>query len=270
MVSGGLKMRDFTDKTIIITGATSGIGRALATNLSEMNARLILISRSEKKLNQLYDQLTSKSANPVYVYAADLTNSHACKAVFEKIINDHHKIDAVINNAGIGVFEYAHLTQTEDMLHMFQLNLFSIVESIKILLPFFKKQSFGHIINIASIAGKMATPKASIYSASKSALIAYTNALRLESETDRLFISTVNLGPVKTNFFKRADPSGSYQKQVARYMLTPDDVANKIIKVLFKRKREINLPWWMAFGTKIHYLFPTLIERLFRSQFSKK
>lgn len=263
-------MKNFSNKTMIITGATSGIGRALAFKLTQLEANLILISRSEEKLNQLHEQLSKKKPNQIQVYAADLSNRTACQTLFKKIIRNHSQIDVLINNAGLGIFESAHLTQTNDIDRMFKLNVFAVIESLKVMIPFFQTQSFGHIINIGSMAGKMATPKAAVYSATKSALIAYTNALRLEIETSDLLITTVNLGPVKTNFFKQADPDGGYQKSVARYMLTADQVANAIIKNLFKRKREINLPWWMAIGAKLHHQFPTLIEKLLKQQFNKK
>ncbi len=265
-----INLKKIADKTIIITGATSGIGRALAIKLSKRQANLILISRSEAKLNQLHDELSTKSNSDIQVYAADLSNRGACQTVFEKVIRNCRQIDGLINNAGLGIFEYGHLTQTNDLDRMFQLNVYSIIESLKVMIPFFQTQKYGHIINIGSMAGKMATPKASVYSATKSALIAYTNAVRLEVETNDLLITTVNLGPVNTNFFKQADPTGDYQQSVSRYMLTADEVADKIIKNLFIRKREINLPWWMAIGAKIHYQFPTLVETMLKKQFNKK
>ena len=265
-----INLKKMYQKTIIITGATSGIGRALAIKLTHLGANLILISRSEAKLNQLHDELSAISNSDIEVYAADLSNRNACQTVFEKVIRNRHQIDGLINNAGVGIFEYGHLTQTSDIDRMFQLNVYSTIESLKVMIPFFQTQRFGHVINIGSMAGKIATPKASVYSATKSALIAYTDAVRLEVETKELLFTTVNLGPVKTNFFKQADPTGDYQQSVSRYMLTADEVADKIIKNLFKRKREINLPWWMAAGAKLHHQFPTLVETMLKKQFNKK
>ena len=83
-------------------------------------------------------------------------------------------------------------------------------------------------------------------------------------------MTTVNLGPVKTNFFNVADPFGNYQQSVEKYMLDPNDVAEKIVKVLFTNKREINMPKWMDVGSRFYQVFPSLIERLLKSQFNKK
>ncbi|WP_371817644.1 SDR family NAD(P)-dependent oxidoreductase [Amphibacillus sp. MSJ-3] len=263
-------MGNLSEKSIIITGATSGIGLSLARGLAKLNTNLILVSRSEEKLKQLQTDLKQISNGQVQIYVADLMNRTECHSVFNKIIEHNQKIDGLINNAGIGVFESADLINHEDIDQMVQLNLLSVIETTQLLIPIFKKQQFGHLINIASFAGKMATPKSAVYSATKSGVIAYTNAVRLEIETNNIFVTSVNLGPVKTSFFNRADPTGQYQKAVSAYMLDPDYVANKIIKYLFKRKREINLPWWMSLGSKIHYLFPTIVEQLLRKQFSKK
>lgn len=228
------------------------------------------MSRSNEKLQALKQDLSKQSEAPVQVYQADLTNKEACSTIFKEIIKNNSRIDGLINNAGMGVFEYAERTKTEDIDQMINLNIRSVIEATKQIIPVFKAQQFGHLINVASFGGKMATPKSSVYSATKGAVIAYSNAVRLEIETDRIFVTTINLGPVKTSFFNQADPEGSYQKAVARYMLDPEDVADKIIKSLFKRKREINLPWWMAVGAKIHHQFPTLVEKLMSSQFRKK
>ncbi|WP_440895790.1 SDR family NAD(P)-dependent oxidoreductase [Amphibacillus sp. Q70] len=263
-------MRNLTDKTIVITGATSGIGRSLTENLAKLNAKLILVSRSEQKLQQLQLEISKSSNNQAQIYAADLTNRTECRAIFNEIIATNQRIDGLINNAGLGIFESAHLTHSEDIDRMFQLNVLAVIEATQLIIPIFKKQQSGHLINIASFAGKMATPKSSVYSATKSAVIAYSNAVRLEIETKDIFVTSVNLGPVKTAFFNQADPTGQYQQAVSRYMLEPDHVADTIIKHLFSRKREINLPWWMSVGAKLHHQFPTLVEKTLKNQFRKK
>lgn len=263
-------MKRIFSKTIIITGATSGIGLALTEKLAALGANLILISRSEHKLFSLKADLNQFSASHVQVYPVDLIDRRASQVVFQKIIQSNQQIDAIINNAGLGIFEAAHLTSADDIERMFQLNVHSIIDALTAMIPVYTKQGHGHIINIASFAGKMATPKSAVYSASKAAIIAYSNAVRLEIETKDILVTTVNLGPVRTPFFNQADPSGTYQKAVSSYMLEPSHVADKIIKNLFKRKREINLPWWMAIGAKIHHQFPTLTEKLLTNQFNKK
>src|SRR5690625_3483897 len=122
-------MNRFAGKTIIITGATSGIGRSLALKLAEKQANLVLISRSSQKLIDLKSELTQFGSSDIQIFTADLSNRQSTRDVFQTIIRDKPIIDALINNAGVGVFEYAHLTKQEDVDQMFQLNVYSIIRS---------------------------------------------------------------------------------------------------------------------------------------------
>ncbi|MFB1050432.1 SDR family NAD(P)-dependent oxidoreductase [Paraliobacillus sp. JSM ZJ581] len=263
-------MRNFLNKTILITGASSGIGEGLATSLAAHGANLILLARSTDKLDALKQSLENNYSIHCDVYSVDLANRKARTDTFKKIYQQYPTIDALINNAGFGIFDSIEEAKISDIEQMFQVNVLSLVESIQQLLPSLSAAKKGHIINIASFAGKIATPKSSIYGATKHAVLGFSNALRLEIEQQDLYVTTVNLGPVKTNFFQTADPSGNYQKNVERYMLYPNDVVDAIVHALFKRKREINLPKWMEIGSRLYHLFPVMTERLLKKQFNKK
>ncbi|WP_182199468.1 SDR family NAD(P)-dependent oxidoreductase [Paraliobacillus salinarum] len=263
-------MHDFLNKTILITGASSGIGEGLAKSLAARGANLILLARSKDKLYDMKKVMKSEFSIQCDVYVVDLANSQARTEVFKRISEHYSTIDALINNAGFGIFDSIEDIKTSDMEKMFQVNVLALIEGIQILYPALSTAQKGHIINIASIAGKIATPKSSVYGATKHAVLGFSNALRLEVEQEDLYVTTVNLGPVKTNFFQTADPSGNYQKNVARYMLDPNDVVEKIIDTLFKRKREVNLPRWMELGSRLYHLFPGITERLLKKQFNKK
>ncbi len=263
-------MRDFSNKIVLLTGASSGIGEGLAKSLASNGANLILIARSTDKLYSLKERLQYDYQIECVVYSVDLSNQEAWITTLKEINQNYPRIDALINNAGFGIFDQVEEAKTEEIERMFQVNVFALIESVKQLLPSFLAAQQGHIINIASIAGKIATPKSSVYSATKHAVLGFSNALRLEVEKHGVFVTTVNLGPVRTNFFNIADPSGSYQKNVNRFMLDPNDVVEAITKSLFKQKREINLPRWMEIGSRLYHLFPQLSERILAKQFNKK
>ncbi|GGM22308.1 oxidoreductase [Paraliobacillus quinghaiensis] len=263
-------MRDFNGKTIIITGASSGIGEGLSHKLAACGANLILLARSGDKLKKLQTILEKEHTINCKYYTVDLSDRKAWKETLIKIEEEHPTIDAIINNAGFGVFDTVQEADYQDIEKMFQVNVLALMEGVQSLLPHFVSKKQGHIINVASFAGKIATPKSSAYSASKHAVIGFSNALRLEVENKGIFVTTVNLGPVRTNFFQVADPSGNYQKSVDQFMLEPEVVVDQIIKALFRRKREINLPRWMELGSRFYHLFPWLSERLLRKQFNKK
>ena len=130
-----------------------------------------------------------------------------------------------------------------------------------------RERKIGTIVAIASIAGKIATPKSSVYSATKFALIGYFNALRLELKKDNVHVMTVNPGPVATNFFNIADEDKSYQKSLGGKTLTPKLVVSKIIKGIDKKKREVNLPFKLVLAVKISQLFPRLSDRMLLNMF---
>ncbi|MEN1970171.1 SDR family oxidoreductase [Lentibacillus sp. N15] len=259
------------NKRIIVTGASSGIGEHLCWHIAKHGGIPIMIARSGDKLEKLQEKLKGEFAVKAYIYQTDVTDHEAYSDVLAQIVADHQQIYGLINNAGAGVFAAVEEIQWDDLERMFQLNVFGLINGTKQLLPHFSaNRRICHIVNIASLAGKVATPKSAVYAATKHAVLGFTNVLRLEVERKKIYVTAVNLGPVKTDFFTQADPTGSYQKNVSRYMLDPDKVAKKVIKHLFQKKREINLPHWMAFGAKLYQLFPSLIERLAGKKLYKK
>ncbi|MCZ0701803.1 short-subunit dehydrogenase [Natronobacillus azotifigens] len=263
-------MRNFKGKTIIVTGATSGIGEKTCEQLIKHKAQVIMIARSTEKLKKMQEKLFNLYQRSSEFYTVDLSNQSEWKQTLEEIMKKHQSIDGIINNAGFGIFDHAVTMTSEDIEKMFQVNVFAIMEATKALLPYFMKQKHGHIINIASFAGKIATSKSSIYSATKHAVLGYTNAVRSEVKPYGVYVTSVNLGPVRTAFFQTADPSGAYQKAVSRYMLDPESVAKHIIKNLFKPKREINLPKWMEFGSRMYAMAPGIAEKLMSGSLNKK
>lgn len=266
----GFEMSRLRNKNIIITGASGGIGEHLAWRIAKLGGTPILIARSEEKLAAITTSIVAKYKREAFYYCTDLTDQKELKQTVELIVEKHGYIDGVVNNAGAGKFQYAWEEDQHQVEWMFRINVFAVMEVNRLLLPLFIKQGHGHILIVASQAGKMATPKSSTYAASKHAIIGYANALRMELEDKGIIVTTVNPGPVETGFFAIADPDGKYKKQVQRFMLKPEYVAKKIAGSLLKRKREINLPLWMEAGSRIHHLMPGVVERVLKRSFHKK
>ena len=133
-----------------------------------------------------------------------------------------------------------------------------------------KESRKGHIINIVSMAGLIATGKSSLYSATKFAAIGFSNALRLELMLYGVYVTTVNPGPIRTAFFDQADPDGVYLQSVERFLLEPDAVAKKIVKIIGKNKRELNLPILLNLAHKFYTLFPKLADKFAGETFNYK
>jgi len=259
-----------TGKKIVITGASSGIGERIAVRVAEAGAVPILLARSEEKLHALAERIREQSAAEIVWYPCDLADQGAVCEVFQRIFQDVGRVDALVNNAGFGVFERVEDTSMDAFRSMFDVNVLGLIQCVKEVLPFMKEAREGHIVNIASQAGKISTPKSAGYASTKHAVLGFTNGLRMEIEPYSIGVTAVNLGPVQTNFFERADPGGTYKKSVERYMLDSDDVAQKVVEYLFTSKREINMPGWMELGAKAYQLAPGLMEKMLGKQFKKK
>ena len=249
-------------KTVVITGASSGLGATLAKKLSSYKCTLILISRSHDKLRNLTEELRNLYQIEVAYYSVDISDKQAVQHTFEQIFLQFSKIDILINNAGFGLFQTLEEASIESYEEMIKVNYLGAVYCTKQVLPIMLKKQKGHIINICSQAGKVGTPKSTAYAASKHAILGFSNSLHYELKPRNIHVTAVNPGPIRTSFFEISDPSGSYQKNIASYLLEPEEVADCVIKGIIRPRREINLPWWMDIGSRLFHLFPSLMDRL--------
>lgn len=259
------------EKKIIVTGASSGIGEKIAKEIASLGGTPILLARSHDKLLSIQNEIYRRYNQECAVYPVDLTNIESIKRVITEILKEHNELHGLINNAGVGIFDSIATMDFEEVMEMFQLNVFAGMQLVQEILPHFKNRKDNiHIVNIISQAAKISTPKSAGYAASKQAMLAFTNVLRQECKPLGINVMGVNLGPVKTNFFERADKDGTYEKNVEKYMLDPKKVAKKIVHHLFTNKREINLPWWMEAGSVTYRLIPGMMEKVLKKQFEQK
>ncbi|MDR2976442.1 MAG: SDR family NAD(P)-dependent oxidoreductase [Streptococcaceae bacterium] len=166
------------------------------------------------------------------------------------------KIDILVNNSGFGLFDNLTNLSDDQVDEMFKVNTLDAIKLTRKLKP-------TKLVNIASISAKLPTKKASVYAASKAALIVFGEALRFEGVN----VLNVNTGPVSTKFHA-ARPD--YLRKVGSYVLTADVVAEKIVKNLDTHKRELNLPWQLAFASKLRAIFPGLVDTMSQRFFNYK
>ncbi|MBJ6363836.1 SDR family NAD(P)-dependent oxidoreductase [Paenibacillus sp. GCM10012307] len=253
-------------KKVVITGATSGIGLLLAQTLSQRGAIPIITGRSSSKLAEAMNTIPGEQKG----YVLDVTNQEQVDTVMAQIIAEHQGIDVLVNNAGFGMFESIVEAPVEHYAQMMDTNYLGLVRCTKAVLPDFLRRDSGHIINIASMAGKIGTAKSTGYTATKHAVLGFTNALRAELAGSGIAVSAVNPGPIDTPFFATADPGGTYVNNVKWFMMPPDRVVQAIIKVIEQRKAEVDLPRTAAVGIKLYQLFPRLLDRLTSNWLNKK
>ena len=250
-------------RTILITGASGGIAQAMVPLLTD--DFLILLGRNVEKIEALYSQHSNK-----VVYGIDMTDEASIANLVEKIYQDYGQIDVLVNNAGYAIYDDFEQFSDEQVRDMFDVNLFALMSFCRHVGKRMKKIKSGHIINIVSMSGKMATAKSSVYSATKFAALGFSDTIRLELAPYQVGVTTVNPGPVATSFFDQADPDGSYQKSVKSFLIQPEVVAKKIVAAMGTKKREINLPFILNVAHKFYTVFPTISDYLARTIFNYK
>lgn len=258
-------------RVVLITGASSGLGEEIAYEAVKSGAQVILCARRMDRLKHVATKCRELSNNEkIHMYPLDLSSEESIKSCLDKVKRDVGKIDILVNNAGVGLFApFLDITK-EQTVQMMEVNVLGMISLTKRVAKTMMKSHSGHIIIVASQAAKMSTPKSSVYSATKFAALGYANALRLELKPYNVFVTTVNPGPIKTEFFDHADPTGTYLASVGSLALEPSKLAKKIVKSMWKKKREINTPTVMSLGSIGYQLFPRTGDFLAGTLFNKK
>ncbi|AZB42055.1 SDR family oxidoreductase [Bacillus sp. FJAT-42376] len=222
-------MSNIKDKVIVITGGSSGMGKATATLLAERGAHIVVGARRKQNLEELVAFITSNGGSASY-QVTDVTNRSDVENLVKHAVNSYGKVDVIINNAGIGPISLLDDLRVEDWEQMIDVNVKGVLYGIAAALPIFRKQGSGHFVNLASTAGLKVTPKQSVYAGTKSAVRAITEGLRQEAG-DKLRVTIISPGFVDTNFADSiTDMEAKAQIISARdkMAISPDAIANAI------------------------------------------
>lgn len=246
-------------KTIFVTGATSGVGLKITELLVSEGHTVYATGRNVVALKAL-ERL---GAN---VIQADLTSLDAIDEVCAQL----PEIDVAILSAGVGKFAIAPELSDEAIAQMVDLNVTVPMYLAKRLATPMMKRGQGQLIFIGSQAGKVATPKASVYAATKHAIVGFTNGLRMELAPYNVNVTAIHPGPIDTPFLDKANDESGYRESLGRFLLTPEHVAQETVKTIGRPVREVNLPRIMGLTSKLYALAPATIERLAKPLFNKK
>lgn len=246
-------------KTIFVTGATSGVGLKITELLITEGHTVFATGRNEVALKTL-ERL---GAN---VIQADLTTPTA----IDKVCQQLPPLDVAILSAGVGKFGIAPVLADEDIAQMIELNISVPMYLSKRLAKTMMERGRGQLIFIGSQAGKVATPKASVYAATKHAIVGFTNGLRMELAPYNVKVTAIHPGPIDTPFLDKASDASGYRESLGRFLLTPEEVAQATIKTIKHPVREVNLPRIMGLSSKLYAIAPATIEFLGKSFFNKK
>lgn len=226
-------------KNIVITGASSGVGRALAIYYAGPNTNLCLISRGITSPIADTEDICKRKGASTFTFSADVQDESSMRSIAKSFISAVGAVDLVIANAGIREVEDENNQDLSISKRVMNVNFFGVLNTVSPFLLMFKEQKNGHIAVISSIAAYRGMPNSGIYSASKAALNIWFESLRLRISGDNLKITVISLSFVSTEMTARLPfwmPG----------LLTPDEAATKIGNAILRKKRTIIIPWQSA------------------------
>ncbi len=265
-------LKKFNGKVVIITGASSGIGKACAFEFADNGALVILAARREKELKKVEAEI-KKRGGEAYSVKTDVKNIKDCKNLVDKTIEKYRKIDVLINNAGISMranFEDLNLSVIKELMDT---NFYGAVYCTKYALPYLLKQK-GTIIAISSISGLTPLPGRTGYCASKYAMDGFFNTLRLENIKKGLNVLVVHPGFTSSNIRKTAlNKLGLPQIETPRdegKMMPSKEVARIIVIATLNRKRDLILTQQGKLTVWLHKIFPSMTDRIIIHEMAKE
>ncbi|KAF7406506.1 hypothetical protein HZH68_005875 [Vespula germanica] len=255
------------NKVVMITGASSGLGEALAHVFYSCGCRLILIARRGAELERVKNTLLEKhctvQTHPPIILPLDLTDINSLQSKVSKVLTIHGKIDILINNAGISYRGEIINTNVDVDIKVMLLNYFAQIALTKAVLPSMLKQQSGHIVCISSVQGKISIPHRSAYAASKHALQAWCDSSRAELAEHNINVTVISPGYIKTalslNALTGSGEIYGVMDQTTEQGYSPKYVAKKVLQAVLKKEKDVVIaPITPKCGILIRFLCPSL------------
>ena len=241
--------------TVLVTGATSGIGRATAIALARAGARVIVTGRNTQALAAIRDE-TDGTAVP-----ADLANPADIERLAATALGGPAPVEILVNNAGIGWEGPFAAMPPEKIDDLVAVNLLGAARLTRALLPAMLERGRGRIVNVASIAGHVGVRDEALYAATKAALLTFSEGLRYEVQASGVRVTTVSPGVVDTDFFTRR---GSPFRRRRPRPIPPERVAWAIVRAIERNRDEVVVPGWLRLPIWLHGVWPGLYRALAR------
>ena len=255
----------FTNKTIIITGASSGIGKELAIRLAKKNTKLVIAARNKQRLGEVANQCRAKGSG-VLVVAADVANKADCKNIIEETVKAFGGIDILVNNAGITMWaEFEKVTNLEALEQIMQVNFFGSMYLTHFALPYLIK-SKGQIVGVSSLTGKTGIPTRSIYAASKHAMAGFFDSLRIELKEKGVAVTMIYPGFVSSEVRERAlngegIPLGKSPVK-EKEVMSVEECVRQMLPMIEKRKRELVMTTRAKVGLWLKMVAPGVTDNI--------
>ena len=254
---------EIKDKVVIVTGASSGIGEATARQFGREGAKLVLAARRVDRLEAVAQKIGAMgTGSETLVAAADLSKLEDIRSLIDQTVDTFGRIDILVNNAGFGRLDWLeNLDPKKDIEAQFDVNVMGVVQTTRQALPVMIKQRAGHIINMCSMAGLIATPTYTIYAASKHAVHGFSEALRREVKPWGIDVSMIYPGGVKTEFGEHAGRKRKTKTTTPNFLsLSADEVGRAIVQLVRRPRAMQIIPWLWSLPALLNKLFPSLVD----------
>jgi short-subunit dehydrogenase len=235
----------------VVTGASAGIGHATAQALARAGSDVVVAARRLDRLEEVAHDIERRGRRALPVQC-DVTSRKSLAGLFSAVTREFGGVDVLVNNAGIpGGGTFAEM-KIEHIDRIIRTNLLSVMWATKLFLEKMIQQGHGHVVNVASLAGRFATPGSTVYSAAKHGVVAFSEALYYEVKDRGVLVTAVNPGFVATEGFPHRDKD-------PRIVMTAERVADAIVDIVRKGKApELSVPRWIATGQAFRVLTPPL------------
>lgn len=238
---------------VLVTGATGGIGRAIAVRLAGRGARLVLCGRDRDALTEVVATTSGR------LIAADLAEPEGIERVAAEALASHGRVDVLVNNAGVGFSGETARMEWGIVDDLVAVNLLAPIRLTRALLPHMLDRGGGHVVNVGSIAGHVGVGGEAVYAATKAGLHMFTESLRYELAGTGVGVSLMSPGAVDTPFFARrgAPYARSFPKPIP-----PERVARAIVRAIETGRPEVFVPRWMVVPARLRGAWPRLYRAL--------
>jgi len=260
-------LKSFQNNVVVITGGSTGIGRATAIEFAKKNANIVLVSRNKEKLEKLEKELQKFNVS-VLVCICDVSDKYQVLEMTNTVLEKYGSIDILINNAGFAIYGSVSELTIEEIQSQMETNYFGMIYCIKNFLPSMLEKKSGHIVNVASVAASFGLPGIASYCASKFAMLGFSEGLKHELSKSGVGITVVSPIMVRTNFFDH--PSFQHMPKYSSISLSDKTVAKAILRAANSPRLEIIIPSVVRCAIWIKNTFPYLINPILSMAFKKQ